>query len=269
VVPKAASAFVRAAEAMEAAIRELRVTARPQAVGHQREAEDALRAGILALDEYILSLMDVLGGGAFVEEYLTAMDGLTAILLLATEQRELRELTVRTPPPALPMRSETQRGFRERAAAIARMPNVMTGMGRITGWEHVEAAAAAMGKAAEALDSSARDEAVARQQEAEKELRIAFAMNVVELIMALQPPPPGDPAAAVPVTLRDAPTPVSLDHWFEFSKADPLGKLPQSAKSEWNSLVDRERAALNENFARELPLEYRRLLRDYYEALAK
>ena len=71
------------------------------------------------------------------------------------------------------------------------------------------------------------------------------------------------------MTLGDGPAPISLDHWFEFSKADPLGKLPRSTKGEWNSLMDRERAALNENFARELPLEYRRLLKDYYEALAK
>ena len=66
------------------------------------------------------------------------------------------------------------------------------------------------------------------------------------------------------------PVPVSMDHWMEFSKADPSGKLPPpGGKSEWSSLVDRERAALNENFARELPLEFRKLLKDYYEALSK
>jgi len=31
----------------------------------------------------------------------------------------------------------------------------------------------------------------------------------------------------------------------------------------------RDRAALNENFARELPLEYRAILKDYYERLAR
>jgi hypothetical protein len=34
-------------------------------------------------------------------------------------------------------------------------------------------------------------------------------------------------------------------------------------------LGKRDRAALNENFARELPLEYRAILKDYYERLAK
>ena len=269
VVPKAVTAFQHAAAEMKGAIAQLQAVARAPAVEHQKKAEDALRAGILALDEYILSLMDVLGGGAFVQEYITAMDGLTAILLLATEQRELRELTVRTPEAVLPMRADKQEEFRGRATVISQMPHVLTGTGRITGWEHIEAAAAAMAQAVTTLKASARDETVAHQQRAEKELRIAFAMNVVELIMALQPPPPGNPDAAIPVTLRDAPVLISLDHWFEFSKADPLGKLPQTTKSEWNSLVDRERAALNENFARELPLEFRRLLKDYYEALAR
>jgi hypothetical protein len=31
----------------------------------------------------------------------------------------------------------------------------------------------------------------------------------------------------------------------------------------------RDRAGLNENFARELPLEYRAILKDYYEQLTK
>ena len=62
---------------------------------------------------------------------------------------------------------------------------------------------------------------------------------------------------------------VSLEHWVEFAKASPAGKAVQGHKAEWSSLLDRERAALNENFARELPLEFRKLLKDYYEALAK
>jgi|GEM_PF-3583438 len=270
VAPKAAAGFQQAAAEMKGAIKQLGSKARAPAVEHQKKAEAALRAALLALDEYILSLMSALeGGSAMVQEYITAMDGLTAILLLATEQRELRELTVRSPVPVLPMHAEKQEEFRGRAVAISNMPNVLTLTGRITGWEHVEAAAAAMAQAVATLKASSKDPSVAHQQKAEKELRIAFAMNVVELIMAMQPPPPPGSGPPLPITIRDRPTAFSLDHWFEFSKASPLGKLPQGSKGEWNSLADRERAALNENFARELPLEYRKLLKDYYEALAK
>ena len=47
------------------------------------------------------------------------------------------------------------------------------------------------------------------------------------------------------------------------------GKKPPDAELKWDVLGKRDRAALNENFARELPLEYRTILKDYYERLAK
>lgn len=271
VAPKAASGFTTAANEMTGAIGRLKATSRPAAVEHQKRAEEALRAAILALDEYILSMMQLLGSSsAIIQEYITAFDGITAILFLATEQRELREICVRTPDVVLPTHAPRQTEFRERAKVIAQMPNALTGQGRLTGWEHVEAAAKFMDQAVGTLNAKVKDKTIEHQQLAEKELRIAFAMNVVELIMALQPPPPpGNGATANIPLLRDRPALISLDHWFEFSKATPSGKLPLGNKSEWNSLVDRERAALNENFARELPLEYRKLLKDYYEALAK
>jgi hypothetical protein len=60
-----------------------------------------------------------------------------------------------------------------------------------------------------------------------------------------------------------------LDKFDIFQKMAVQGDLPEDQKSEWEVLGRRERAALNENFARELPLEYRVLLKDYYESLAK
>ncbi len=47
------------------------------------------------------------------------------------------------------------------------------------------------------------------------------------------------------------------------------GEDPKGGRSEWEVLGRRDRAALNENFVRELPLEYREFLKDYYERLAK
>lgn len=47
------------------------------------------------------------------------------------------------------------------------------------------------------------------------------------------------------------------------------GEAPKDKKSEWEILGERNRAALNQNFARELPLEYRATLKDYYEKVAK
>ena len=47
------------------------------------------------------------------------------------------------------------------------------------------------------------------------------------------------------------------------------GETAKDKRTEWKVLGDRNRAALNQNFARELPLEYRALLKNYYERVAK
>ena len=41
------------------------------------------------------------------------------------------------------------------------------------------------------------------------------------------------------------------------------------SKQGWESLSQRDRGALNENFARELPLEYRDMLKEYFQTLSK
>ena len=47
------------------------------------------------------------------------------------------------------------------------------------------------------------------------------------------------------------------------------GEAPKDQRTGWDVRGDRNRAALNQNFARELPLEYRGLLKNYYERVAK
>ena len=47
------------------------------------------------------------------------------------------------------------------------------------------------------------------------------------------------------------------------------GEAPEDKSTEWEVLGNRNRAALNQNFARELPLEYRGTLKNYYERVAK
>jgi hypothetical protein len=47
------------------------------------------------------------------------------------------------------------------------------------------------------------------------------------------------------------------------------GTKPMGGRLEWQVIGRRDRAALNENFARELPLEYRAILKDYYERLTQ
>ena len=85
--------------------------------------------------------------------------------------------------------------------------------------------------------------------------------NTLKFMVVPGPPPPADPAPS-----------------FDISEEDSLlmeaagmvrGRSIKGGRLEWEVLGRRDRAALNENFARELPLEYRGLLKDYYERLAQ
>ena len=268
VAPKAAAAFATAKDEMAAAVAELNAARREAGVQRQKKAEEALRVAILALNEYIASLFALANEGLISGEgYIPRLDDLTKLLFLAVQQRELREQTARSPNEVLPQHAVRQSDLKQQAVELSTVPKITTGKDRITGFEHIEKAAELMERAAAALQKPLKSEALQQQLLAEKELRIAFAMNVVELIASLTPPE----ASATPKTskLGDGVAFDSRDHWTEFVKAAPLGKAPEGGKAEWQSLKERQRAALNENFMRELPLQFRDLLRDYYETLAK
>jgi hypothetical protein len=59
------------------------------------------------------------------------------------------------------------------------------------------------------------------------------------------------------------------DQFELFMPGSVSGERPPDGKAEWEVLGKRERAALNENFARELPLEHRETLKNYFEILTK
>lgn len=271
VAPKVESAFRLATDEMVAAIGELNVPARGPAVEHEQKAENALREGVKALVDYINSITITIVQGTSSEDMNWVpswLDGMQGLLILATDQNELRELTSRTPDSLLPSYVDEEAAYQERAVEISKGFNVFTPFeGRIIGWEHIEVAAAEMGKARATLEDRVKDPAITHQQKAEKELRIAFALNVVQMVSELE-----DFVLVVGGggTILDVPIPFSPDIWLNFSPNTAKGNDPSGEmKGEWNSLVDRDRSALHENFARELPLEYRKLLKDYYQSLAR
>ncbi|NIP94114.1 MAG: hypothetical protein GWO24_11940 [Akkermansiaceae bacterium] len=76
------------------------------------------------------------------------------------------------------------------------------------------------------------------------------------------PPPPQDPAPSDDAVPDDSELQLFLPGAL-------TGERPRGGRLEWQVLGRRDRAALNENFARELPLEYRAILKDYYERLTE
>ena len=118
-----------------------------------------------------------------------------------------------------------------------------------------------LGKAAAAAKVSDRAKALASQQKAVESLRHLICEYALKF--AVEAPPLGESDAISPVYIEK-------DDIFQLFVPGVLtGKRPPDGRLEWEVLAKRDRAALNENFARELPLEFRAILKDYYERLTK
>jgi hypothetical protein len=118
-----------------------------------------------------------------------------------------------------------------------------------------------LSEASSALKPSSRADAIRNQQAAGELLRHFIVEQA--LVMATPPPGPEDPVPGGDIYI---PGP---DMLIDFASDVVSGELPKDKRVEWEVLGRRTRAALNENFARELPLEYRGLLKNYYERVAK
>ncbi|MBT7068792.1 MAG: hypothetical protein HN919_21030, partial [Verrucomicrobia bacterium] len=118
-----------------------------------------------------------------------------------------------------------------------------------------------MQQAAARLRGGKVKEAIAAQRQAAEAMRAFYIDNVLMFMTVPGPPPPADPAPSYDISTAD-----SFDM---FAPGSVSGRKVKGGKQEWQVLGRRDRAALNENFARELPLEYRGVLKDYYERLAQ
>jgi hypothetical protein len=118
-----------------------------------------------------------------------------------------------------------------------------------------------MQQAAGKLKSGSVKEAITAQLSAAGHLRSFYANNILMFMTVPGPPPPADPAPSFDISLEDS--------FQMFAPGSVSGRKIKGGRLEWQVLGRRDRAALNENFARELPLEYRGLLKDYYERLAQ
>jgi len=115
--------------------------------------------------------------------------------------------------------------------------------------------------AASKLKGGSAAEAIAGQHKAGELLR-HFLIEYINEFLVVPPPLPGDASLKPPIESLG-------DDLTLFSPGAISGSKPKGGRQEWQVLGRRDRAALNENFARELPLEYRAILKDYYERLAR
>jgi len=115
--------------------------------------------------------------------------------------------------------------------------------------------------AASKLKGGSAAEAIAGQHKAGELLR-HFLIEYINEFWVVPGPVPGDASLKPPIESLG-------DDLTLFSPGAISGSKPKGGRQEWQVLGRRDRAALNENFARELPLEYRAILKDYYERLAR
>lgn len=124
------------------------------------------------------------------------------------------------------------------------------------------AAKAHLDKAAAAAGASDPIAATDEQRKAAENLRHFLVEYALTFIKPAGAPPPQPPAPTTDFS-------ETQDTMTLFMPGAVTGVKPPDGKLEWEVLGQRDRAALNENFARELPLEYRAILKDYYERLAQ
>lgn len=115
------------------------------------------------------------------------------------------------------------------------------------------------------LSASRKGDASREQQAADQTLR----HFIIEQALVLNTATPPPSASSDPVETEAETTDLSESDTVGFVSDFVSGEAPKDKKSEWEILGTRNRAALNQNFARELPLEYRATLKDYYERVAK
>ena len=118
--------------------------------------------------------------------------------------------------------------------------------------------------AAAALQSTDRNSIKLSQKAADEKLR-HFVIEQALILDTSIPPPSVSDADAADGEGSDSEAEFSAGFISDFVS----GEGPKDKEVGWKVFADRNRAALNQNFARELPLEYRGLLKNYYERVAE
>ncbi len=119
--------------------------------------------------------------------------------------------------------------------------------------------------AAKAMQSSDQDAIKRHQKAAMQTLRLFIIEQALILETAVPPALAVEGAPEADGEGSDSESAFSAGFISDFVS----GEAPKDQRTGWNVRGDRNRAALNQNFARELPLEYRGLLKDYYQRVAE
>jgi len=257
-MPEAADQDVRkpmeeSGEHMDEAEKALDADKQTPAVAEQEKAEEALKQAMKKLDEQIAEaaqeLADQQESDDSAQELEQAMAQTQSLL---QQQEQLMDSTEASEPQEMGELAEQQTALAEEAEGLAeKVPE---------GSEELAQAQAEMSEASQEMAQAQKSPATKHQQQAIQALQKAH--------QAMQQ------AAQQQQAQRSRPKPSKTKKPREqgdrnFGRQKPGGTKPKEDKRLWDHLSPKEREALRQSFARGLPLEYRELLEDYYEALSK
>ncbi|MDA0839843.1 MAG: hypothetical protein O2857_18920 [Planctomycetota bacterium] len=175
------------------------------------------------------------------------------VLGLAANQKDLSRKTGTATPEQLAGLASQQRKLESQCAAF--IPASESHPNLVAAHRHLSDAAAK-------LEASDRAAAISSQHEAGEVLRYFILEYALKYVDVPPPAPPEEGAPSDDAALEEGELHLIMPGAL-------TGTKPRGGRVEWEVLGRRHRAALNENFARELPLEYRAILKDYYERLVK
>jgi hypothetical protein len=238
---------------------------RTGAVRHQRLAEEALQAASLTLAALIGQVAEIttLESMAFYE---SETHVLTRIMMIAVEQRHVRQRTRHARPEHLAKFTRPEQLHLMRATRVLATHEDLAMFPQL---DRLPDAANQMEAAAADLRDAARSAAVEHQDQAERFLRADIAALVADMLQVqdLAPALEAQGGGGESLTLM---TSMPMEAVRIFGKAPAhIFEETGGGRSTWEPLNPRQRAALSEHFARELPLEYRSHLKAYYRALAE
>jgi len=178
------------------------------------------------------------------------------VLALASDHKTLFRNTQITTEQDLPALAIQQQALAIRCEEIAQ-----------AGDSHdlLVAASKSLAEAVTAFKTSDREVLKRTQNNADEKLRHYIVQQALFLNTALAPTVDSEGLATDDGEGSDSESAFAAGFISDFVS----GETPKDSRTEWKVLGDRNRASLNQNFARDLPLEYRGLLKNYYERVAK
>lgn len=243
---------------------------------HMKKAVGLMQAGQAAADSMLLAENSLNSNSQQLLVIIAMLNGLPGIILTIAEPPELHRLI-----DVLDLASKHRQLLRQtQGAAENDLPALASAQSRLADsaakftktepegaaiHPMLVAAHAQLMPIAGALNASRKEEASLAQQAVDKTLR----HFIIEQALILNTATPPTSASDADILTESETDDLYESDTVGFVSDFVSGEAPKDQESEWEILGARNRAALNQNFARELPLEYRATLKNYYERVAK